>query len=171
MFGRRYTTVPYHTHQVKLKMEILFRRIRKGLKPPQGRHWRSSPKKLEKLEKMGLIEWSKNGNPRKIIYADERDGKKRQDIWEFKDSQNPIYPTEKNIPMIESIILNSSNEDSIILDCFCGSGTTLEVASNNNRKWIGIDSSKEAIKIIENRLNNKKLTYNKISMVEDKKLT
>ena len=36
------------------------------------------------------------GNPRKIIYFDEQEGKRLQDIWEFKDPQYPVYPTEKN---------------------------------------------------------------------------
>jgi adenine-specific DNA-methyltransferase len=72
----------------------------KGLKPPKGRHWRCNPQKLEELDAAGLIEWSSNGNPRKIIYADEKDGKKMQDIWEFKDYQYPEYPTEKKPQLI-----------------------------------------------------------------------
>ena len=68
-----------------------------------------------------------------------------QDIWEFKDPQYPIYPTEKNYELLSSIIKTSSNQDSIVLDCFCGSGTTLKAAHDNGRKWIGIDQSKVAI--------------------------
>ncbi|HBG35922.1 MAG TPA: site-specific DNA-methyltransferase, partial [Treponema sp.] len=93
----------------------------KGLKPPPGRHWRSDPKELEKLDEDGLIEWSLNGVPRKIIYADEQKGKKVQDIWDFKDYQYPRYPTEKNSGVLERIIQTSSNPDSIVLDFFCGS--------------------------------------------------
>lgn len=162
--GRRYTTIPLHapgeTKNGNTSKEW------NGLKPPKGRHWRSDPKELDELENKGLIEWSKTGNPRKIIYADEKDGKKRQDIWEYKDPQKPTYPTEKNLSMLEMIILNSSNENSIILDCFCGSGSTLEAASNLNRKWVGIDSSKQAVKIIEKRLLDKNIEYNKISSVD-----
>ena len=94
---------------------------------------------------MGLIEWSANGNPRKIIYADEKEGKKVQDIWEFKDPQYPLYPTEKNLDMLKLIVEMSSNKNSIVLDFFCGSGTTLVAAEALGRNWIGIDNSTIAI--------------------------
>ena len=76
-----------------------------------------------------------------------------QDIWEFKDPQHPVYPTEKNEDLLDIIIKTSSNDDSIILDCFAGSGTTLKAAQKNGRKWIGIDQSDEAIKAIQIKLN------------------
>lgn len=69
----------------------------RGMLPPKGRHWRCSVEELEKLDAAGLIEWSRNGNPRKINYADEHLTKKVQDIWEFKDPTSPIYPTEKSL--------------------------------------------------------------------------
>ena len=91
--GRRYTTVPIHapgeTKDGKSSQKF------KGILPPPGRHWRCSVEELEQLDKDGLIEWSASGNPRKINYADEHLTKKLQDIWTFKDSPNPIYPTEK----------------------------------------------------------------------------
>ena len=141
--GRRYTTIPLHapgeTKNGQTALEF------KGIKPPKGRHWRCSPQELEQLDRMGLIEWSANGNPRKIIYADEKEGKKVQDVWEFKDPQYPVYPTEKNLDMLKLIVEMSSNKDSIILDFFCGSGTTLVAADTLGRNWIGIDNSTIAI--------------------------
>ena len=120
---------------------------------PEGRHWRTDPAEFDKLDKQGDIEWSLNGNPRIKKYADEHEGKKIQDIWKFKDPQKPIYPTEKNMDMIKRIILQSSNEDSIVLDCFSGSGTTLECANRLGRKWIGVDNSEVAIKKIKERIS------------------
>jgi adenine-specific DNA-methyltransferase len=79
---------------------------------------------------------------------------KMQDIWEFKDYQYPVYPTEKNIDMLKTIILASSNENSYVMDFFCGSGTTLAAAQELNRKWIGIDKSIHAIKTTKNKLKN-----------------
>lgn len=150
--GRRYTTVPIHAPGETKNGEsnLPF----KGILPPKGRHWRTDVKTLEKWDSEGLIEWSQNGNPRKIIYADEREGKRIQDIWEFKDPQYPIYPTEKNSDLLDLIIKTSSKEDSIVLDCFCGSGTTLKAAHLNNRQWIGIDKSDLAIKAAKNKLDN-----------------
>ena len=159
--GRRYSTIPLHAPGETKDGET--GKEWRSIKPPKGRHWRSKPEVLEELDKQGLIEWSKNGNPRKIIYADEKEGKKKQDIWKYKDPQYPIYPTEKNLEMIKDIILASSNKDSIIMDCFCGSGGTLKVATDLGRKWIGIDNSKKAIEVTTKRLNlNNNLFLNQI---------
>jgi len=160
--GRRYTTTPLHAPgETKSGATGLPWR---GIRPPRGRHWRYPPEELDRLDKEGLIEWSSIGNPRKIIYADEvlQKGKKRQDIWDFKDPPYPIYPTEKNLEMLKVIIQSSSNPDDIVLDCFAGSGTTLVAAEILDRRWIGIDSSEVAIETIQKRL----LTMKKVSAFE-----
>jgi adenine-specific DNA-methyltransferase len=150
--GRRYTTVPIHApgETVNGNSNEPF----KGMSPPKGRHWRTDVKTMEQWDRQGLIEWSSNGNPRKIVYADQRSGKRMQDIWEFKDPQYPVYPTEKNREMLDLIIKTSSNENSVVLDCFCGSGTTLFSAHLNNRSWIGIDQSDQAIKATREKLTS-----------------
>ncbi|MDD3704144.1 MAG: site-specific DNA-methyltransferase [Victivallaceae bacterium] len=76
-----------------------------------------------------------------------------QDVWSFKDYQYPQYPTEKNLDLLEFIVKASSVESSIVLDCFCGSGTTLVAAEKLGRKWIGIDQSEEAIRVSDARLS------------------
>jgi adenine-specific DNA-methyltransferase len=145
--GRRYTTNPLHAPG-ETKNGPTGQPWR-GMLPPKGRHWRCSPAVLEELDKQGRIEWSGTGNPRKIIYADERvrEKKKRQDIWEFKDPAYPDYPTQKNLEMLEAIIKASSSPNDLVLDCFCGSGTTLIASEKLGRKWIGIDNSPLAIKV------------------------
>jgi adenine-specific DNA-methyltransferase len=150
--GRQYTTVPLHAPGETNGGPT--GKPWRGIEPPKGRHWRSAPVVLDKLDKDGLIEWSATGVPRKIIYADEAEkkGKKLQDIWEFKDPMYPEYPTEKNIDLLEMIIKTSSNEDDLVLDCFAGSGTTILAADKLKRRWIGIDQSEYAIKLIEKRL-------------------
>lgn len=148
--GRKYTTIPLHAPGETVNGNT--GKEWRGVKPPQGRHWRTDPKILEQWDKQGLIEWSRNAVPRKKIFVDERDGKKMQDIWEFKDPQYPKYPTEKNIDLLKFIVSASSNKDSIVLDCFCGSGTTLISAQELGRNWIGIDQSEHAIKVVKERL-------------------
>lgn len=150
--GRHYTTIPLHApgETKNGKSSQPFRNIA----PPTGRHWRTDVETLEQWDNDGLIEWSANGNPRKIIYFDEQEGKRMQDIWEFKDPQYPVYPTEKNPDMLDVIVKTSSNENSYVLDCFCGSGTTLKAAHNNGRNWIGIDQSDEAIKATTAKLHS-----------------
>ena len=148
--GRRYTTVPIHapgeTKNGKSKQAF------KGLMPPKGRHWRTDVGILEQWDKDGLIEWSGAGNPRKIIFADQREGKRVQDIWKYKDPQYPVYPTEKNPELLDLIVNTSSNKGSIVLDCFCGSGTTLKSAHTHGRNWIGIDRSEYAIKAAKEKI-------------------
>lgn len=148
--NRRYTTVPIHAPGETLngKSSQTFN----GIFPPKGRHWRTDVETLQQWDREGLIEWSSAGNPRKIIYADERKGKRVQDIWDYKDPQYPDYPTEKNMELIERIVQTSSDEGSLVLDCFCGSGTTLVAAQNNGRKWIGVDQSPLAIDVTRKRL-------------------
>lgn len=147
--GRRYTTIPLHAPG-ETKNGATSKPWR-GIEVPKGRHWRTNPEEFDKLDEKNMIEWSSTGNPRIKKYADEHIGKKIQDIWTFKDPQNPIYPTEKNMKMLENIILQSSTPDSVVLDCFAGSGSTLKAANDNGRKWIGIDNSKIAIDIIKTR--------------------
>jgi adenine-specific DNA-methyltransferase len=151
--GRYYTTTPLHAPGETTNGNT--GKVWKGMMPPKGRHWRYDPKVLDELDAQGLIQWSSTGNPRKIVYADEMPYKKLQDIWEFKDPQRPSYPTEKNIDMIKTIISASSNEGSLVFDCFSGSGGTLIAAEDLNRNWIGIDNSDLAIKTALKRLNTR----------------
>lgn len=124
----------------------------RGMLPPKGRHWRTNPSLFDQLDEDGLIEWSATGNPRIKKYAQDHKGKKIQDVWAFKDPQYPDYPTQKNEDLLKRIIMQSSDKNSIVLDCFAGSGTTLSAAEQLGRKWIGIDNSLESINVIRNRI-------------------
>jgi adenine-specific DNA-methyltransferase len=163
--GNRYTTVPIHApgETKKGKSNTLF----KGLKPPVGRHWRTDPKILEQWDKQGLIEWSKNNNPRKKFYFNDN-GKRICDIWNFKDPQYPVYPTEKNLDLLKLIIRTSSVKNSIVLDCFCGSGTTMLASQILGRKWIGIDESAVAINAFKNKIKNiQNISYKYLNSVKN----
>ena len=121
------------------------------MNPPPGKHWQFPPQTLDEMDARGEIYWSATGNPRRKIYLDSSTGIPVQDIWlEFRDAHNQNikitgYPTEKNRALVSRIIRASSNPDDLVLDCFAGSGTTLSVASEFGRRWIGIDNSSEAI--------------------------
>ncbi len=152
--GRRYKKVPIHAPGIR-KGET--GRPWKGKNPPPGKHWQFTPKTLDEMDARGEIYWSPNGNPRRKIYLDESQGIPIQDIWlNFKDAHNQNikitgYPTEKNPDLLARIISASSNMGDLVLDCFSGSGTTLDVASQLGRNWIGIDKSLEAIATTLNR--------------------
>ena len=151
-YGRRYTTIPLHAPG---ETQGITGQAWRNIPVPEGRHWRTDPAEFDKLDAQGLIEWSSTGNPRIKKYADEHDGMKIQDVWTFKDPQNPVYPTEKNHDMLKLIIEQSSLPGSIVLDCFAGSGGTLICAQELGRRFIGIDNSEEAVRIMRYRLKGK----------------
>ena len=124
-----------------------------GISPPKGRHWAIKREKMDILNKEGKIIWSKNNTPRvkKYLHEAVKKGIRASTLWDFKDPHRPNYPTEKNLEMLELIIKTSSNINSLVMDFFCGSGTTLLAAKRLNRIFIGIDQSKYAIKVARER--------------------
>ena len=103
------------------------------------------------------------GYPEKKQYIDDiiAKGKPIDDVWDLpfisSTSKERIgYPTQKPEALLERIIKASSNEGDVVMDCFCGGGTTIAVADKLNRKWIGVDQSVQAIKVSEQRLYNQK---------------
>lgn len=152
--GRRYKKVPIHAPGVRNGETG---KLWHGMMPPPGKHWQYKPSTLDEMDARGDIYWSPTGNPRRKIYLDDSNGVPVQDIWlDFRDAHNQNihitgYPTEKNPALLRQIIEASSDEGDLVLDCFAGSGTTLEVAHQMERRWIGIDNSPEAIRVMHQR--------------------
>ena len=146
--GRRYKKVPVHAPGVRNGRTGMPWR---GMNPPPGKHWQYAPETLDELDANGEIYWSPTGNPRRKVYFDASKGVVVQDLWsDVPDAHNQMvrvsgYPTEKNPQLLSRIIAASSHEGDLVLDAFAGSGTTLAVASELHRRWIGIDDSIEAI--------------------------
>ena len=119
----------------------------KGMQPPPGKHWQYSPDKLDEFDNAGEIHWSKNGNPRRKVYLTDDKKLGLSDYWDmYRDAYHQSikitgYPTEKNFDMLKMIVAASSNPGDLVLDPFCGSGTTLHAAKELNRHWIGFDQS------------------------------
>jgi DNA modification methylase len=90
----------------------------------------------------------------------ESDGVAMDDVWDISrvPPVKQIYPTEKPALLLERIIRASSNEGDIVLDAFCGCGTTVVDAEQLKRKWIGIDITFQSISLILRRLEQ---TYGK----------
>ncbi|HMV48799.1 MAG TPA: DNA methyltransferase, partial [Blastocatellia bacterium] len=152
--GRRYKKVPIHAPGTRNGATGTPWR---GMMPPPGKHWQYSPAKLDEMDARGEIYWSPTGNPRRKVYLDNSAGIPLQDIWlDVRDAHNQNihvtgYPTEKPAELLRRIVQASSNPNDLVLDCFAGSGTTLAVASELGRRWIGIDNSPEAIKTMLSR--------------------
>jgi site-specific DNA-methyltransferase (adenine-specific) len=70
------------------------------------------------------------------------------------DPEKLGYPTQKPLALLERIISASSSEGDLVLDPFCGCGTTIHAAQKLHRNWIGIDITHLAISLIEKRLKD-----------------
>ncbi|MGW8185416.1 MAG: DNA-methyltransferase [Candidatus Moraniibacteriota bacterium] len=97
---------------------------------------------------------SENGNAELM---EEKKGVPLSDVWEIpylnpKAKERVGYPTQKPILLLERIIELVTDEGDTVLDPFCGSGTTLVASQLLNRKYIGLDQSKEAIELSKKRL-------------------
>ncbi len=155
--GRRYKKVPIHAPGVRNGETGTEWR---GKMPPPGKHWQYTPKRLDELDAAGEIYWSPTGNPRRKVFCDPEKGIPIQDIWlNYRDSINQAqkttgYPTEKNPDMLKMIVSASSNPGDIVLDCFAGSGTTLDAAFELGRVWIGVDNSIESYKAVIKRFTD-----------------
>lgn len=141
-------------------------------KDPDGQRWASqtlgdySDESIAEFERKGRIFVTKNGSKRLKYYLDESKGILADDVWaDIKNTRQEDvrnlgkgiseylgYPTQKPESLLERVINASSNENDIIADFFCGSGTTLAMAEKLNRKWIGSDLGKFAIHTSRKRL-------------------
>lgn len=124
--------------------------------------WLYKIETLEQWWKDGLIVKTSGGKYRKKDYWSDkvRRGDAVSDIWNDADvapiqsNERLGYPTQKPQALLERIIKASSNEGDIVLDPFCGCGTTIEAAQKLNRRWIGIDITHLAISLIEKRMRD-----------------
>lgn len=94
-----------------------------------------------------------------VILSKEKKGVPMSDVWEIpflnpKAKERVGYPTQKPVELLERIVRISTDVGDTVLDPFCGSGTTMVAAELVNRKGIGIDISRDAVEISENRLKN-----------------
>jgi adenine-specific DNA-methyltransferase len=120
--------------------------------------WRCPIETMRKLDDEGKLHITKTGGLRVKKYLDELKGTPIQCLWDDIDPINSqskervSYPTQKPEELIKRIILSSTNEGDLIMDCFAGSGTTLAVAEKTNRRWIGCDIGKLSLYTIQKRL-------------------
>jgi hypothetical protein len=109
-----------------------------------------------------MIYWGTRGRglPQLKRYLDETEGVAVQDVWtdiapiNSQAKERLGYPTQKPLKLMERIIQVSSREGDLVLDPFCGCGTTIDAAVRLKRRWIGIDVTYLAIDLIEKRLRH-----------------
>lgn len=117
---------------------------------------------LDKADAQGLIHWpnKKDGKPRFKQYLAISPGAPIQDVVtdirpiNSQAAERLQYPTQKPIALLERIIKASSNIGDVVLDPFCGCGTTVDAAEKLGRRWIGIDITTLAVDLIDARLRH-----------------
>ncbi len=155
--GRRYQLVSLRSPHPRPNLHYEY----KGYRPhPNG--WAVSREKMEELDAQGRLHFppKPGGAIREKYYLDEMPGVIATDNWadippiSAHAAERLGYPTQKPEALLERIILASSNEGDLVLDPFCGCGTTIAVAQRLNRRWIGIDITCLAINLMRRRLES-----------------
>ncbi|QDK03772.1 DNA methylase [Streptomyces phage Yasdnil] len=130
--------------------------------PPPTNGWRVSRELMEQLDADDRLIFPKNpkGRIRRKNYMSELKGRPIGDVW---NDISPInsqaaerlgYPTQKPLTLLERIITASTDEGQLVLDPFCGCGTTVDAAQKLGRRWIGIDVTTLAVDLIDARLRH-----------------
>ena len=147
--------------------------LKKHKQLADGRYYYTTPRgdytdnSIRNLELENRVEHTKTGKIR-VRHFLSRDtmgniGRKKQlhDVWNdivslghAGGNERLGYPTQKPLNLLRRVITASTNPDDVVLDPFCGCGTTIHAAQSLQRCWIGIDICVNACKIIESRLRN-----------------
>lgn len=146
-FSKKHDTIFFYTKSNKYSFNT--KEIREPYREDKSDHF-------QEIDSEGRKYRIREVNGKKYKYYLDS-GRVPHDVWDI-DGLNAAakerlgYPTQKPEKLLEKIIKASSNEGDIILDPFCGCGTTIAVAEKLKRKWIGIDISRTACDVISKRL-------------------
>jgi site-specific DNA-methyltransferase (adenine-specific) len=127
---------------------------------PHPNGWAVSKEVMERYDREGRLYFPRDPNGRLCLkrYLDETKGEKIQNVWtdiapiNSQAEERLGYPTQKPLALLERIVSASSDENTLVLDAFCGCGTALVAAQKLKRQWIGIDVSPTACRVMAKRL-------------------
>lgn len=125
------------------------------------RVWRWTKERMQEAYNEGYIVQTAPGRvPRLKRYLDRQRGRPLGDVWtdippiNSRAAERLGYPTQKPLSLVERIISIGSRSTNVVLDPFCGCGTTIDAAQKIGRRWIGIDITYLAVDLIEKRLRS-----------------
>jgi len=129
---------------------------------PHPNGWSCDLERLQRYDREGRLHFptKDTGALRLKMYLDESPGVKVQNLWSdippiSANAQERLgYPTQKPEALLDRIIQASSNAGDVVLDPFCGCGTTIAAAHKLRRRWIGIDITHLAVNLMKHRLQN-----------------
>lgn len=121
--------------------------------PPPGKHFKFSQDRIDSMISEGKVRLNPNsGKPE--YWVEESDVKPLNSNWTDISgySFTTGYPTENSESLLSRVLSVGTNEDALVADFFCGSGTTLAIAEKLRRRWIGCDVGRFAINVTRKRL-------------------
>ena len=125
------------------------------------RRWRWSRERMDEAIAQSLVIQPKPGGvPRYKRYLEDQRGKPLGDVWtdiaplNSQAAERLGYPTQKPLKLLERLIALTTGEGDVVLDPFCGCGTTVDAAQRLGRKWIGIDITTLSVDLTDARLRH-----------------
>lgn len=158
--GRRWQSVSLRNPGIRPNLQYPYTASNGRIYHPHPNGWAVGRERMQGYDREGRLHFPAraDGQLRLKQYLDERPGTRLQNIWDDIPAINSQaqerlgYPTQKPVALLERIIAASSNEGDLVLDPFCGCGTTVHAAQKLNRRWAGIDITHLAIGLVRRRL-------------------
>ncbi|RGP35674.1 site-specific DNA-methyltransferase [Pseudotabrizicola alkalilacus] len=160
--GRRWAEQNLGNPAVRPNLQYAFKAKNGIVYECPGNGWKYTRERMQELDNQNRLHYpaKKDGRLRLKSYFDELQGPPAQDVWTdigLLGGTSPErlgYPTQKPVALLERILNASSNPGDVVLDPFCGCGTTVHAAQKLGRDWIGIDVTHLAVGLIEKRLRD-----------------
>lgn len=160
--GRRWQSVTLRNPGVRPNLHYEYTASNGATYKPHPNGWVCDQTRMHKLDSEGRLHFpaDSDGALRLKMYLDESKGIRLQNLWEdipalsSKAKERLGYPTQKPEALLSRIIESSSSPGDLVLDPFCGCGTTVAVAHQLGRRWVGIDITHLAIGLIKYRMQN-----------------
>ena len=157
--GRRWQSVTMASPNPRPNLHYPYAASNGKTYTPHRNGWKCDIEMMRRLDAEGRLHFPAKvgGQLRRKMYLDESPGVKIQSLW---DDIPPInsqaaerlgYPTQKPVALLERIIQTATKPGDLVLDPFCGCGTTIEACEKLGRRWIGIDLARRAVEVIEER--------------------
>lgn len=160
--GRRFSTADMRNPSPRPNLMYPFTALNGITYQPHANGWVYSQETMAGYDAAGRIYYPREptGRPRLKKYLDEAKGTVMPNVWtdippiNSRAAERLGYPTQKPVALMERILQASSLPGDVVLDPFCGCGTTIDAAISLDRAWIGIDVTYLSIDLIEKRLRH-----------------
>lgn len=160
--GRRWQSVTLRNPGLRPNLHYPYLASNGVTYQPHPNGWSCGRERMARYDSEGRLHFPsrEGGQLRLKMYLDESRGARLQNLWEDipplnSQAQERLgFPTQKPVTLLERIVAASSNPGDIVLDPFCGCGTTIAAAQALGRRWIGVDITHLAITLIRHRLRD-----------------